>query len=88
MHSFPGALGAMLRRVAPDRVALTAEELCHLLQADLLAQMHESDNDASSDTQVADKSLPPGNTCDNQVKTSANLSGTEPRDPSSDEGEK
>ncbi|KAK8377915.1 hypothetical protein O3P69_014093 [Scylla paramamosain] len=86
-----GALGAMLRRVAPDRVALTPEELCHLLQADLLAQMHESENDASPDTHgtVGDKNLPLGNTCENQDKTSANLSGTgEPREPSSDEGEK
>lgn len=86
-----GALGAMLRRVAPDRVALTPEELCHLLQADLLAQMHESENDASPATRgpVRDKTHPPENTCESQDKTSANLSGNgETREPSSDEGEK
>lgn len=85
-----GALGAMLRRVAPDRVALTPEELCRLLQADLLAQMHESENDASPDTHgpVRDKNHPPGNTR-SQDKTSAKHLGTgEPREPSSDEGEK
>lgn len=37
-----GALGAMLRRVAPNKVALAPEELCRLLEADILAKAHEA----------------------------------------------
>ena len=88
---FSGALGAMLRRMAPDRVALTPEELCHLLQADLLAQMHESDAYAPQESHVTsgDKNLPSGSSHERQDAASTKLSETvEPREPSSDEGEK
>lgn len=86
-----GALGAMLRRMAPDRVALTPEELCHLLQADLLAQMHESDAYAPQEShgKSGDKNLPSGGSHERQDAASTKLSETvEPREPSSDEGEK
>ncbi|XP_068210164.1 coiled-coil domain-containing protein 32 [Palaemon carinicauda] len=37
-----GAIGAMIRRIAPDKVALTHEELCQLLEADFLAKIQEA----------------------------------------------
>ncbi|KAK7079775.1 hypothetical protein SK128_028632 [Halocaridina rubra] len=37
-----GPLGVMLRKLAPDRVALTHEELCQLLEADFLAKVREA----------------------------------------------
>lgn len=37
----------MIRRVAPDKIALAPEELCHLLEADLLSKVHEALEDES-----------------------------------------
>ncbi|XP_063598528.1 germ cell nuclear acidic protein-like [Penaeus indicus] len=37
-----GALGSMLRRVAPNKIALSHEELCRLLEADILAKVHDA----------------------------------------------
>ncbi|KAK8742600.1 hypothetical protein OTU49_001981 [Cherax quadricarinatus] len=37
-----GALCAVIRRVAPDKVALAPEELCRLLEADILGKVHEA----------------------------------------------
>ncbi|XP_066947399.1 coiled-coil domain-containing protein 32 [Macrobrachium rosenbergii] len=37
-----GAIGAMIRRIAPDKVALTHEELCQLLEADFLSKIQEA----------------------------------------------
>ncbi|XP_071551920.1 uncharacterized protein [Panulirus ornatus] len=47
-----GALGAVLRRVAPDKIALTPEELCHLLEADILSKVHEVLQDEAEMPQV------------------------------------
>lgn len=79
-----GALGAMLRRVVPDRVALTPEELCHLLQSDLLAQMHESELEGAAPCETAITSNIKG-----QDAALTHSSGAlDTREPSSDEGEK
>lgn len=48
-----GALGSMLRRVAPNKVALSHEELCRLLEADILAKVHdalEEEEDSKEDS--------------------------------------
>ncbi|XP_042891637.1 uncharacterized protein LOC122266111 [Penaeus japonicus] len=37
-----GALGSMLRRVAPNKIALSHEELCRLLEADILSKVHDA----------------------------------------------
>ena len=74
----------MLRRVAPDRVALTPEELCHLLQADLLAHMHEAEEEAARS-----HNLPSGSSSEDQDRAPSNLpQSVESREHSSDEGEK
>lgn len=42
----------MLRKVAPDKIALTPEELCHLLEADILSKAHEALEDEAEKPQL------------------------------------
>lgn len=93
LHGFCilGALGVVLRRVAPDRVAVAPEELCKLLEADILAKVHQALQDTSQtddhtidNTEATDrKESNPEKGIVKDVK-----SPTEQKDPSSDEGEK
>lgn len=38
---FSGTLGLMMRKCAPNHVALSVEELCELLKSDILAKVHD-----------------------------------------------
>ncbi|KAG7169880.1 uncharacterized protein LOC121865255 [Homarus americanus] len=92
-----GALGAMLRRVAPDKIALAPEELCRLLEADILSKVHDaleeeaqaphpptqhSKNTSEEDQSCEGVRSVDGSTENNTIKLA------DQKDPSSDEGEK
>ncbi|CAL4115525.1 unnamed protein product [Meganyctiphanes norvegica] len=97
------ALGVMMRRVVPEKVALSHEELCQLLEADILAKVTEALQEEE------DKHITQHNTTDqntqlqssgrqnNQEITNSNIKVTnldiqapseERKEHSSDEGEK
>lgn len=85
----------VLRRVAPDRVALAPEELCRLLEADILAKVHQALQDTSQiDDHTADSAEAvdrKGSNPDKGMEKDFDKtikSTTEQKDPSSDEGEK
>lgn len=92
------ALGVMMRRVVPDKVALSHEELCQLLEADILAKVTEAAQE--EEDQCRQQSITQISTeteCTNQDITSSNVReshlGTlspieERKGQSSDEGEK
>ncbi|KAK3891962.1 hypothetical protein Pcinc_004176 [Petrolisthes cinctipes] len=88
-----GALGVVLRRVAPDRVAVAPEELCRLLESDILAKVHQalqdtSDNHTTHNTEADDrKDNNPNKGMEKDFEKTIK-SPTEQKDPSSDEGEK
>lgn len=50
-----GALGSMLRRVAPNKIALSHEELCRLLEADILAKVHDALEEEEEEEELAAK---------------------------------
>lgn len=92
-----GALGLVLRRVAPDRVAVAPEELCRLLEADILAKVHQAlqetsqtDDHTTDNAEAADRKESRPNPDKGMEKDFEKTlkSPTEQKDPSSDEGEK
>lgn len=82
----PGAIGAMIRRLAPDKVALTHEELCRLLEADFLAKVREAaeEEDEGRESEEPEKYLAEEN---DKIKD-AQTHTPEEKKHSSDEGEK
>ena len=79
-----GAFGAMIRRIAPDKVALTHEELCRLLEADFLAKVQEETTATEEENLSTENSVFPPL----QNDTSDKCDSSEEKKVSSDEGEK
>jgi len=98
------ALGVMMRRVVPDKVALSHEELCQLLEADILAKvteaLHEEEDQNTQQQNTVQQNAPQHSSENNKTNEEStnfnikeNLSDIqapveEKKEHSSDEGEK
>ena len=66
---FLGTVGAVLRKLAPDKVAMTEEEILKLLEADILSKVHDQLNEDQEDT-----------ASENKENKTSNLGDTDNRD--------
>lgn len=67
----------MLRRVAPNKIALSHEELCRLLEADILAKVHDALEEEEEEEELAAKDPTSGRQPDTSLCAAEDTERTE-----------